>query len=29
VILLEEVHKDGEKVLVGGVEFVLTPAGGN
>jgi len=26
-ILLEEVHKDGEKVMVGNVELVLTPGG--
>ncbi len=29
VILLEEVHKDGEKILVGGVELVLPPKVGN
>lgn len=28
-ILLEEVHKDGEKALVGGVELVLPPTVGN
>lgn len=28
-ILLEEVHKDGEKLLVGGVELVLPPRVGN
>lgn len=28
-ILLEEVHKDGEKVLIGGVELVLPPIVGN
>lgn len=29
VILLEEVHRDGERVLIGGVEFVLDASGGN
>lgn len=28
-ILLEEVHKDGEKILMGGVELVLPPRVGN
>jgi protocatechuate 3,4-dioxygenase beta subunit len=29
IILLEEVHKDGEKVLVGGVELILPSSVGN
>jgi len=29
VILLEEVHKDGEKILVGGVELILPSSVGN